>query len=827
MHNLIPAAINKLCLRVAIATVLFPCVATAEPHLLVPPEGMELLEASDLLGVGETDVFMQALSEEGVIDSAGFDQPGDIKNMLLLSRELRKAHEAANEENILAAKDALDFWEYAMGVALAKTTEWRNDAGKSLLFKIIETYSPKSSEDSLRELAAATGYREVQLAAYADAIVDRANLITTAANLRLSLESGDVFALTGILGEFGPLGSIAESYVGLVEKFIDAEDGTNRRNRIAFALAYSAYYPEEFEGSWSFSPAMLRVLTTTNYDDPSFDVYDALHDDLLSQRISAADERAFALLNRFSQARMGNLVRPAGLDTDNETIATARACINFRRHAVDLLKRYDPDKQLAVHSALLGGLRQEFLDHRIGYAGVSAMMLPSGDIEVFNDSQSRLFRFKIFKDGPLGDETLEEFIAPGASHIFSTSGLDVDYASYRLNVIDGLEVIVPLDSLNLGPILPRFICSPETLLFPNALSVDASATVVADGSTPTYSWDWGDGSAVETGATASHSYTVVGEYTVTLTVQVGADTATKEKTIRVLPDPALLPTGVAITSSNPTPGPGATVTLTATATSPDGSPLLFQWFAAVQKQADGTYDPAAALHTGESFDVVAGNPALYAVQASNAHTTGPASNASIWVQAGGNLAIAATPVSGDDFSAPSTIQFSVTGGSFGSATYVWAIDGVQQSTAASFEQAFITEGRRHVTVTIHEGGQAFFLEKDIQIFEDQTIDPGTPSTQTFVDRNITAGGNTGTTANVTSRGSSSFSVAISWSSGASHALITMDGWTPSASSYDTSHPNVYGYLTSTSSQISASGLEMGTQYHFRVYYRKSRVSGCN
>ncbi|WP_186307625.1 LamG-like jellyroll fold domain-containing protein, partial [Microbacterium sp. 1.5R] len=51
-----------------------------------------------------------------------------------------------------------------------------------------------------------------------------------------------------------------------------------------------------------------------------------------------------------------------------------------------------------------------------------------------------------------------------------------------------------------------------------AVSVDASGSSDPDGSIVSYDWNWGDGSAHGMGATASHTYGVAGEFTVTLTV---------------------------------------------------------------------------------------------------------------------------------------------------------------------------------------------------------------------------------------------------------------------------------------------------------------------
>lgn len=47
------------------------------------------------------------------------------------------------------------------------------------------------------------------------------------------------------------------------------------------------------------------------------------------------------------------------------------------------------------------------------------------------------------------------------------------------------------------------------------ITVDASASIATEGSSPTYAWDYGDGGS-GSGEVASHSYLEFGTYTVTL-----------------------------------------------------------------------------------------------------------------------------------------------------------------------------------------------------------------------------------------------------------------------------------------------------------------------
>ncbi|NEK85474.1 PKD domain-containing protein [Blastococcus saxobsidens] len=67
-----------------------------------------------------------------------------------------------------------------------------------------------------------------------------------------------------------------------------------------------------------------------------------------------------------------------------------------------------------------------------------------------------------------------------------------------------------------------------------AVSVDGAASDDADGTVAAYSWNWGDGSPVADGVTATHTYAAAGTYTVTLTVaddEGATGTASQEVTV--------------------------------------------------------------------------------------------------------------------------------------------------------------------------------------------------------------------------------------------------------------------------------------------------------
>lgn len=98
---------------------------------------------------------------------------------------------------------------------------------------------------------------------------------------------------------------------------------------------------------------------------------------------------------------------------------------------------------------------------------------------------------------------------PGAGSvdgsISGTGNLDITFA------------VTPTLRPGSGNIVPAFSATPQTGAAPLAVDVDASATTAASGTITGYAWDFGDG-ATATGATASHTYTIAGAYTIRLTV---------------------------------------------------------------------------------------------------------------------------------------------------------------------------------------------------------------------------------------------------------------------------------------------------------------------
>ena len=92
----------------------------------------------------------------------------------------------------------------------------------------------------------------------------------------------------------------------------------------------------------------------------------------------------------------------------------------------------------------------------------------------------------------------------------------VDTAGVQL-IEDWINSLTPTTS---SPPEALFSASTVNGTAPLSVDFDASASTDADGDTLSYSWDFGDGNT-GSGVTINHIFTVVGEYTVTLTVNDG------------------------------------------------------------------------------------------------------------------------------------------------------------------------------------------------------------------------------------------------------------------------------------------------------------------
>lgn len=87
----------------------------------------------------------------------------------------------------------------------------------------------------------------------------------------------------------------------------------------------------------------------------------------------------------------------------------------------------------------------------------------------------------------------------------------------------------------------------------------AYGSVDPDGNALTYSWDFGDGSATQTGYAVSHVFALAGTYTVTLTASDGSLSRSRSALVIVAPAPTPTPTGTPVPAGgslgSPTPTP--------------------------------------------------------------------------------------------------------------------------------------------------------------------------------------------------------------------------------------------------------------------------------
>ncbi len=130
-----------------------------------------------------------------------------------------------------------------------------------------------------------------------------------------------------------------------------------------------------------------------------------------------------------------------------------------------------------------------------------------------------------------------------------------------------------------------------TSLTLEAVKFDASLSSDADGTVVSYSWDFGDGST-GSGAVASHSYTLAGTYTVTLTVTDDNGMTSSQASTNIISD---RPPSVSFSEDRTTVLTGETINLTITSSDVDGtvSGTQVNW-------GDGTVDNLSSASTGDS-----------------------------------------------------------------------------------------------------------------------------------------------------------------------------------------------------------------------------------
>jgi len=127
-----------------------------------------------------------------------------------------------------------------------------------------------------------------------------------------------------------------------------------------------------------------------------------------------------------------------------------------------------------------------------------------------------------------------------------------------------------------------------------SLAFNGSASVEGDGAILSYAWDFGDGSAEETGESLSHSYAASGTYTVTLTVTDALDQIDEAAMTLVINEAPQ----AAIAGGNVTVEFGEAVFLDGSGSSDgDGTLVSWQW-----DLGDGTSATGSSLTHTYSYD---------------------------------------------------------------------------------------------------------------------------------------------------------------------------------------------------------------------------------
>ena len=188
-----------------------------------------------------------------------------------------------------------------------------------------------------------------------------------------------------------------------------------------------------------------------------------------------------------------------------------------------------------------------------------------------------------------GDGTTSTSANPG--HTYTTAGT---YTA-KLTVSDGTNsttssalTITATAAANLPPTASAS-ASPLTGVVPLAVTFSSAGSADPEGTTLTYSWNFGDGTT-STSANPGHTYTTAGAYTARLTVSDGTNNTTSSAlTITVNAAPVNQPP-IAAASATPTSGAAPlNVTFSSTGSAdPEGASLVYNW-----DFGDGTTGSAA------------------------------------------------------------------------------------------------------------------------------------------------------------------------------------------------------------------------------------------
>jgi PKD repeat protein len=223
------------------------------------------------------------------------------------------------------------------------------------------------------------------------------------------------------------------------------------------------------------------------------------------------------------------------------------------------------------------------------------------------------------------------------------------------------------------------------------VSVNGSASTDPDGSIATYSWNWGDGTAADSGVTATHSYASAGNWTVILTVTDNLGlTSTASQVVTTTTPPANQPP-IASFSSTVT---NLSVAFNASGSSdPDGTVASYSW-----NWGDGT--PAGSGVSPTHAYTAAGTYLVsLTVTDNNGASTTTSSNMSP-SEAPNAAPVAAFTSSATGLTA--TVNGAGSTDSDGTvASYVWSWgDGTPDGTGVSASHTYGAVGTYSVTLTV-------------------------------------------------------------------------------------------------------------------------------